>query len=273
MSQLPPEAMINLPQRPLAIQSKAVRRPGIEIFAAVFLLALAIALTIWQAPGILRDVSIKSNPVYTEEFELQKGECKTQRVVFTDCAAEFRYVANDEIHSADVSFMFFDAGGDDYYVDVVYDADNPENATLSLGIEKFWNRVIMWGLFAGILYGLAIWTLIRTIGGFRTAGTLSKPGQVRQVGVKITNVSGNKRVQNFQYRLVNDEFGSQKKHSTVFGKNSNPLIWHNPMGENLGIAVIHEGSPVPVLLDQELQRLNLTEAERAAAFGGPSQGY
>lgn len=269
MSQLPPEAMINLPPRPLKIEPKAVRRPLIEIFAALILLALAIGLTIWQTPGIVRDAAIKSNPVYTEEFELRKGECNTRRVVFTDCDAKFVYLANDEIYEADVSFMFFDAGSDDYYVEVVYDSDNPENATLSLGIEKFWNRVLMWGLFATLLYGLAIWTIIRTIGGFRTAATLSKSGQVRQVGVKIKNVSGNKRVQNVQYQLEYDQFGSTKKHTTVFGKNSNPLIWHNPTGENLGIAVVHEGSPIPVLLDQELQRLDLTNAERANAFVAP----
>src|SRR5690625_3841858 len=93
---------VSLPNRPIQVSPKAVARSQLGIFAAIVLLALGVVLSIWQAPGIWRDMQLKSDGVHTNEFRIESGDCTTRNVVFTSCDAHFYFVpeAAEEIYEA-----------------------------------------------------------------------------------------------------------------------------------------------------------------------------
>src|SRR5690625_2329039 len=182
---------VSLPNRPIQVSPKAVARPRLGIFATIVLFTLGVGLTIWQAPGIWRDMQLKSDGVHTNEFRIESGDCTTRNVVFTSCDAHFYFVpeAAEEIYEAKADFMFFVLDSVDYLVDFVYDPDDSVNATLSLGVYNLWNSVLTWGAFAVLLIGggdIMVFDFVRPACDRRA---LSEPGLLGTVPVETKNIA------------------------------------------------------------------------------------
>lgn len=257
------EPAVNFPTRPLQIAPKSVSAPKLGVFAIVILLALGLFLTIWQAPGLWRDAQIKLDPVATEDFGLIEGECETRQLVFTSCDTHFLYQVDEQIYEEEASFMFLDWSNSDYEVEVIYSAKDPTLASLSLGIDKFWNRLAIWGVLVALFYGSAIWMAYLMVRTARDRRSLSRPGVLTPIGVEIRNVQAKRRSSFITYGEKTDK-RFKRNYFTKFQKGAEPLYLYDAEGKPYGLAVKHEGSRAPVLLDQALMRVEMTDAERAA---------
>ncbi|MBB6510512.1 hypothetical protein F4695_003903 [Rhizobium soli] len=56
-----------LPKRPLSLDPKAISTPSAYFWSTPVILALAVFLLVWEAPGVIRDFRISQNPVLIED--------------------------------------------------------------------------------------------------------------------------------------------------------------------------------------------------------------
>lgn len=255
---------ITLPERPLKLSRKA--RPGYvaAYLGGILLLVIGTVIMVWQADGLQRDWKISRNPVVVEDGDVRNGECTTRKGIFTDCEGHLSYVVDGKPYETDVALMFVDIHSGDYLVDIVRSGDAPQLATMSIGIDKLWNRL---GLFAVLMLftlggGLVLmWQGARNM---RAASVLSRPTRLSAIPVSVESATKSGRRTNYTIR---DPAGRRPKAKFIasFRSNEEPLMLQNDKGEVFGVAVKHPATPVPVLLDSELKRLDLTPEERMAA--------
>ncbi|QQR39917.1 hypothetical protein [Devosia rhizoryzae] len=250
-----------LPQRPIRIKRTGVW-PGIfRYLGALLLLGLALFFAIWQVPGVADDWMISQDPVLVEDALISDGECSTSRGFFVDCSAHVSYAVKGKQIERDIELMFLDFGSGDYAVDVVRSDREPAKATLSLGLDMLWNRTITVGVMVVLLaiFGLALFRSgLQQDRNRRLAMQGSRLSLVAVPVLQLNKVIGGTVVQ-YQY-------GVGKKQQALlttsrFKKNEAPL-WLEEDGTT-ALAVMPERGAVPVLLDDRLERLDLTAAERA----------
>jgi hypothetical protein len=254
-------SQLQLPDRPLKLARKA--RPGYfgVIFWGLVLMVVGGFLLLWQLPGLQHDWKISRNPVVVLDGDIQDAKCTTRKAIFTDCEAHLAYSVDGKSYESDVSLMFVDFHTGDYMVDLVRSGDEPALSTMSIGIEKLWNRV-----------GLLAFLLLCTLGGglalfwqgaknMRAAGQMVGSARMTVVPVTIESVTAAAGKTNITIR---DPSGARPRTKFVssFGKKEAPLILSNGQG----LAVRLEGTATPVLLDRGLERLDLTASERATAL-------
>lgn len=252
-----------LPNRPIRLKKTGVW-PGIfQYLGALLLVGLALFFAIWQGPGVIQDWMIAQDPVVVEDALISDGECSTSRGFFVDCSAHVNYDVKGKSIERDISLMFVDFGSGDYTVDVVRSATQPTNVTLSLGLDMLWNRTITVTVISLLLaiFGLAL--LRAGIRADRNRRLALRPTRLATMAVpvlQINKVLGGNVVQ-YQYGV--NKRGQPLLTTSRFRKNEMPL-WLEHEGTR-ALAVLPEGGQIPVLLDENLQRLDVTEAERTAA--------
>lgn len=258
------------PKRPLKLHKTGLLPGVISYIFGLALLGLAGFMGYLQVPGIITDWKIAQNPVVVAASTINGGRCSTQTLIFVSCDAHITYTVKSKTFARDVSFWFLDPRGDSYDVEVVRSGDTPQIATLSLGLEMLWNRI----LFSAALIALIAFSglaLFRT--GWRAdhVRALAKK-ELPMTPVRVT-ITANKKVigaHSFAYRLLTEG----KKHGEVFsarlGRKQEPFWLNTETGEAL--AVLQDGGAMPILLDAELASLDLTPGERhqimAARNGG-----
>jgi hypothetical protein len=258
-------AIFTLPDRPLKLSRKA--RPGYfwVLVGALFLMAIGAGLMIWQMPDLQRDWKISRNPVLVPDGLVQNGECNTRKGIFTDCEAHLSYAVDGQQYETEVAIMFVDIHTGDYMVDVVRSGDDPGLATMSIGIDKLWNRIsllaflLLFTLVAGFVL------LLQGARNMRASGVLAQRSKLQAIPVAIDTVAKAGRRVNVTFRNP-DGKRPKTKFTSSFARNEQPLILQTAQGGTVGIAVKHPATPVPVLLDSGLLRLDLTAGERAAAL-------
>ena len=257
----------SFPTRPVKVKRSGVW-PGIFSYLGALLLgALAVFIAVWQAPGIVNDWMVAQDPVVIYDADITDGECTTRQGVFVDCSAHVSYEVKAKQFERDIELMFVDFSTGDYQVDVVRSESRPQLAALSLGLDMLWNRIIVGTLFVLLIAAGAVALFLNGLRADRQR-RIARQGTVLQpVSVDITNISkvvGGKAIQ-FQY-------GINRKNRPLltisrFKSKEEPFWLHPDTGQAL--AVLPQGSTVPFLLDQNLQRLDLTDSERAAIIGPP----
>jgi len=250
-----------LPNRPIKIKRTGVW-PGIfRYLGGLMLVGLAAFFGIWQGPGILDDWMIAQDPVVIEDALITDGECSTSRGVFVDCSAHVSYEVKGKAIEKDIELMFLDFGSGDYAVDVVRSGSQPAKATLSLGLDMLWNRTITVAVIVGLLalFGLALFR--SGVVQDRNRRLAQRPSRLTPIAVPVTQINkvlGGSVVQ-FQYGLGKKQ--QPLLTTSRFGKNEGPL-WLGDDGTT-ALAVMPENAAVPVLLDEKLERLDLTPSERS----------
>ncbi|CDN52277.1 hypothetical protein [Neorhizobium galegae] len=255
-----------LPNRPLSIARDVISTPGAYFWSTPIILALAVFLLLWQAPGVLRDFQISRNPLVMEDGDVQNGRCTTRKAIFTDCEARLVYSYNGRNYSSDVEIMFVDFHVGDYETDLVISTDHPELATMSLGLDKLWNRIITLGLFTALLGGMSLGMLFLALRIWRVKRQLRRPALLKPVPVEITAFDRKRNILNITY---NDKLAGDKTGRSVYTRmrdGEEPLIVGEANGKAVGLAVRHGNTALPVLLDDRLQRIGLTGDERDAAL-------
>ena len=253
---------IKLPSRPLLIKRNPFAH-GIWYFLAFLMLAgIAVFLTIWQVPGLVRDFRISQNPVTVTNGDID-GECSTRKGI-TDCDAHLTYSYNGQDYDTNVSMMFLDFNTGDYLVDVVISGDKPELATLSLGLDMLWNRIAVFAIFAGIC---AVSGLVLLAQSMQFAANNSRLRQAGAMTLVPVDIAGIKKGRGGSLVSYIDHLKGPKSKRTSFtrlARDEEPLIVADDQGNLVGVAVLHDRATRPVLLDAELTRLDLTTDERRA---------
>lgn len=252
-----PNRTIGLAKRPFAFQ------PAF-IFSILVFLALAIGLAWWQGPGLLRDWRISQNPIIVEDWDILAGECSSRRGL-TDCEADVVYNYGGQDYEKHIALAFFDLSSSDYMVELVIDADDPDLATLSLGLDMLWNRTITFAVFM-LLFGggviVIIVTALQTMAANRAA---ANPGRLSVVPVEITEV---RDVRGRSMITYVEQVSARKKRTmrTGFEKGQGPLVGVDENGVPMGLAVRFDHMTMPVLLDTGLQRIEMMDSERRSAL-------
>lgn len=253
-----------LPNRSLAVSQRPFSMPAAFAFTVIILSALAIGIVWWQGPGLWRDWQINQDPLTLEDWGLRDGECNSRRGL-TDCEADITYSFEGQTYEKHISLAFLDFSSDDYMVDVVISRDDPELATLSLGLDMLWNRLAVFAVFLLLFAGGAIATVVtalKTTGANRAAAT---PGRLTLVPVDIAEI---KTATGGSIVTYVDHLKGRSKRTTRthFAKGQEPLTGVDETGKPVGVAVKLDHVAIPVLLDRNLARVEMTDLERQAAL-------
>lgn len=248
------------PKRPLKLRKTGVL-PGIfSYLGGLLLLVIAGIIAVWQVPSILDDWTIAQNPVVVDDSVISDGNCTVRRFVFVECEADVTYTVKSKTFERKIDLLFVDVGTHDYEVDVVRSGDIPQLVTLSLGIEKLWNRI---GVVGGLIALLAVGGIALFLAGGRSDRTRRLGRQalpVTPVPVTITNATKVWGGKKFVYSAPRPGKKRGIAGTARLGKKQEPF-WLAPE-TGVALAVIQQGGTMPVLLDAELTLLDLTPAER-----------
>ncbi|OLP49224.1 hypothetical protein [Allorhizobium taibaishanense] len=258
--------ILRLPDRPLSLSSDLISTPKFLFLSIPFILALGVFLVISELPDVIRDYQISQNPLALENGSVQNGRCTTHKGVFTTCEAHLSYQYQGQSYNSDVEVMFTDLHVGDYETDMVISADHPEMATISLGLDKLWNRIITLAAFALIFAGLGIGATFTGIRALLARRQLRQPAMLTPIPVEITGFNRSRGALSINYRdrIADDKTG--RIALTIMRRGEEPLIIGQFKGKPVGLAVRHANAALPVLLDDRLNRLPLTDEERSVAL-------
>ncbi|WP_092933669.1 hypothetical protein [Rhizobium sp. 9140] len=257
---------LSLPRRPLKLAPDVISTPRAYYWSTPIILALCVFLLVWEGPGVLRDFAISQNPVLIEDGDVQNGRCTTRKAIFTDCEARLVYSYGGKDYASDVEIMFVDFHVGDYETGLVISGDHPELATISLGLDRLWNRFITLTLFVLFLGGLGIGMIFLSLRIWRVRGQLRHPAMLVPVPVEIAAFDRKRSILSITY---NDTVADDKTKRSAYTRMRNgeePLIVGTSGTKPVALAVRHGNTALPVLLDDRLMRIELTDAERAEAL-------
>ncbi len=257
---------LQLPNRPFSLAPDIISIPRAYFWSPPIILALAAFLLFWEGPGVYRDFLISQNPVVVDDGEIEDGQCTTRKAILTDCKARLVYNVNGQSYDTKVDVMFVDFHVGDYETALVISADHPELATISLGLDKLWNRIITLALFTVALGGMGIAMIFFALRILRVKSQLRRPALLKPVPVEITAFDRKSGVLSVTY---NDKVAPDKTGRSAYTRmthGAEPLIVGEAHGKLLGLAVRHGNTALPILLDDRLQRVALTEDERTLAL-------
>jgi hypothetical protein len=257
---------VTLPSRPLALARGVLSMPKAYYLSTPVLLLIVALMVIAEAPGILRDYKISGNPVVVEDGSIRDGKCTTRKAIFTTCNAKLGYIYNGQSYESDVEIMFVDLHSGDYETNLVISGDEPALATLSLGLDMLWNRIITLAIFAALLTGACVMMMFLALRLLLVWRHLRHPARLVALPVEITSVNnkGNRFTINYADKLSDRKTG--RTALTRFERGQEPLIVGESGGKAVALAVWHGDTALPVLLDSRLERIALTDEERAAAL-------
>lgn len=256
---------LKLPIRPLTLKRGVISTPLAYYFSTPILLAIAVFMVVAEGPGILRDYKISKNPLVIENGDIN-GSCKTRKAVFTTCEVDLAYEHGGQRYEKDVEIMFVDFHSGDYETGLVISADKPDLATISLGLDMLWNRIITLTVFAVLLGGGSLVMIFLALRILRVRGQLKHPAVLTPVPVEITAVDNKRNRLAITYADRVSERKTKRVAFTRFEAGQEPIIVGDAGSNAVALAVWHGDTSLPVLLDDRLERIEMTEQERAEAL-------
>jgi len=253
------------PRRPLRIKKHGIQSPLLLLLGLIFFGALTAWTLMMNTPGIIKDMQIAQDMVERPELRVRNGTCKTWKLGLTRCEVTIRHSIAGKVQDEELELSFFDFGGGNYSVSVVGSRSQPDLVTLDLGIEELWNRIFTAAiivLLLGILTMFSIYGLVSSTAIRRKIGGLNHK-TLHPVPVEI--VKENSGVVVYRY----DVGGKKRKVNSRFGKNS--PFYLSADGET-GLGVTDEYGDCVVLLDEDLKRIDFTDAEREAIWNAAGWG-
>jgi len=258
-------AQIKLPSRPLSLKRGVISVPAAYYFSVPVLLVITIVMLVAEGPGLVRDYKISQDPLEIENGDIS-GSCKTRKAIFTTCKADLSYDHAGVSYKKDVEVMFVDLHSGDYETGLVISAKNPELATISLGLDMLWNRIITLGVFVFLLgFGslAMLFTLVRML---RVRLQLRKPAPLTVIPVALTAVAEKRSRLFVTYADTVRDDKTKRQSFTHLERGRIPVVIGNTGKQDVALAVLHGNGALPVLLDDQLERIDLTEQERAEAL-------
>lgn len=255
---------IKLPARPLALQRGAISIPLAYYFSTPVLLAIAIFMMVMEGPGILRDYTISQNPLIVEGNI--DGSCRTRKAFFTTCEVDLSYEQNGQRYDKNVEVMFVDLHSGDYETGLVVSADHPELATITLGLDMLWNRIITLAVFTLLLGGGGLAMIFFALRIVRARAQLQHPAPLTVIPVEITGMETKRGRLAVTYADRLSERKTKRVAHTHFESGHEPIIVGDAGSHPVALAVWHGATSLPVLIDDRLERIDMTPEERREAL-------
>lgn len=256
---------ITLPSRAFALKRGVISIPLAYYFSTPILLAIAAFMMITEGPGIVRDYTISQNPFVIQNGDIN-GKCTTRKAVFTTCEVDLAYEYDGRKYEKDVEVMFVDFHAGDYETGIVISADKPELATISLGLDMLWNRIITLAAFVLLLGGGGIAMIFLTMRILRVRAQLRRPALLTPVPVEITAIDKKRARLAVTYADRLSDRKTKRVAYTHFEPGQEPIIVGDAGNNAVALAVWHANTSLPVLLDDRLERIEMSDQERADAL-------
>lgn len=248
---------IAFPSRPLRVLAHGGSSSWFGYLVGLAFLAGSIAIAVWQVPPLLKDNEIRQNPVVVQDATLRNGKCRTRKAIFTECEADIAYAVDGKRYTAHPDIFFVDFNTEGYRSGVVRSANKPELGTMSIAIDYFWDRVATVLGFVLLLAGIGvagIWGGVRAARIRRTAS--GEPVPLQPVPAVITSAEKVRGGTNVNFKA--DIGGKTRSFVSKFKGGEAPL----QVSEDHVLAVVPQGTTTAILLDEGLNRVDLTDEER-----------
>lgn len=253
------------PAREIKIKKHGLAHRLLYPFLSIVFAFASIGVAFAWFPGLYKDHLIMNDPVILEDANIMDGQCRSKKMT-VNCKAGIVYDYEGERRVKKVEFSFVSFSSGDYETDVVMQRSDPENVTLTLAIDEFWNRLAFdLGLFA-IMLAMAILFLVRFIRITGSASAMKSAAALRFAWAKITASKKHLGATNITYNPL-DPVHKKKNIVSRFSKKEAPFMRYvEAEDETYGIVAIHPQASLPVLLDEKFERLELSSDEREAAL-------
>lgn len=254
-----------LPSRAIKIKKHGLAHRLLYPFLSIVFAFASIGVAVAWFPGLYKDHLIMNDPVVLEDASINDGQCRSKKMT-VNCKAVIVYDYDGERRVKPVEFSFVSLSGGDYETDVVMQRTDPDNVTLTLAIDEFWNRLAFdLGLFA-IMLAMAVLFLVRFIGIMSSASAMKSAAALRFAWAKITASKKHLGATNITYTAL-DPAHKKKNVVSRFSKKEAPFMHYVAADdETYGIVAIHPEASLTVLLDENFERLELNSDEREAAL-------
>lgn len=259
------------PKRPIRVVRHGISSLATYLIYTLLSVVPLVGCAIWLGPGLVRDVVISTNPVEVPDALVENAKCSTDRGFFTDCSADLTYEVKGKQITTSVSYLFLGAVQDDE-VTVERSAAHPTLATLNLGLDKLWDRIVVAVIIAAIFLIGSIIMIFATLRASRLRRKLDDPVELVPLPVELT--SSRVRLVNYFGTMVGFRYSpdGKRKHNAThsFGRDESPLVM-NLSGVSMALAAMPKGGGQPLLLDADLKRIDITETERQAILAAIRQ--
>lgn len=249
---------VDFPKRPVKVLKSGAPSSLASYLFALILVAIG-AFFLWsQGPGIWRDLQIMRDPVVVEDATMRNAVCKVRKGIFHDCKADISYRVDQTAYRYSVELAFVTIHSGDWTAEVVRSGAHPELVTLDVGLDMLWNRIAVLVVLVLLMLGSG-GALVQL--GRKNQRTNAMQGRTAEfLGLPAT-VKGErtlfgKTIINFTCHLN----GKALNFVSSFKKNEAPFYLAGQDGTAL--AILPANAAVPILLDQSLSRVDLTQAER-----------
>ncbi len=234
---------------------------AIGIFALLFGL-LAGALW-WLGPDLARDWRI-DDPVEAGGVRIEEARCRSRLVLITVCDVRFVDDRSAEAARRTLWYFFIDRADPEKIV-LLRSKSDPAAITTNLGLDEFYNRLLVLILIVGLLLGCITLTAQLLRQGMLTRQALAALSGQRLVPAVVA-VEGSITIAHKRRRwtYLYDRGGSQERAYIELAKGNDPLFI-SPDGKR-ALALRGQDGGVPLLLDAKLSSLDLSDAEKEAFF-------
>ncbi|GBU09956.1 hypothetical protein AwWohl_10940 [Gammaproteobacteria bacterium] len=255
-----PEAIIaQFPTRPLNVTKVMAVSPKIAIVIGIIVLLLLFLIPYLGLPGLIHDYEISKNPVEVNAYI--DGKCSSQVLIFTHCDITLKYRGKE----IERSIFFIDIKLDDYSVSAIASRDNPDLLTIDLAIDKMISRSILLAICFGLILflGISIITgsrnikrmhqLLKSINDNRLYPVLVPVSSKSIYGVNTVEYTWSINQVTQKYFAT---FKEKKEGGVLIVPTTDPTKVYA-----LGVSINEQTAPI--LLNETLTRIDLTEDERA----------
>ena len=252
-----PTAMPELPDRPLHVR---IPPPGwghrlLVGFGLLVLLAVTVASLIFVAPPLLSDWQVRGAARPALAGQIDSGSCSS-KLFINICDVALSAGKNPDVVMRAVHYVFIDAHSGDYSVAVLADPARPALLTTDLGLDKLVNRTITIGVFWLAMLAGVVATLRGLFRRRRERAEMAGWSRLRLVPLRLTAISAARGAASWTTQPLD---GGKSRIWSVPGK-ARPFM----LAPDVALAAAGPDDRLALPLDQDLEWIDLTEAERNA---------
>ncbi|WP_343313743.1 hypothetical protein AAIB41_00860 [Brucella sp. BE17] len=248
-----------LPARDIRIKKHGLANRWFYLFLSIVTGFASVAMVWAWSPNLYRDYLIKNDPMVLEDASIVSGQCRSKKMT-VNCEAGILLDPKGERRIQNVEFSFMSLSRGDYETDIVAQKSNPDNVTLSLAIDEFWNRLVTGIVLVGLIAGLSVLFIVRFLHITRSVSAMKSAAALKLGWAKIN--ASKKSFGAVKYTYIPMDKAHKNTIISAFRKEEPFLHYMEEEDETYGVVAIHPKAKFAVLLDEQFERLELNHKER-----------
>jgi hypothetical protein len=244
------------PSRPLVAKRTGASRIG-GWLVILFGFGIASVFWAWLADDLWRDYQISTNYQLAPDANILNGKCSTHQWFLADCTATITD-AKGTTRTVDITFLDVHSG--DYQTRVVRSRTDTKLLTLELGVDRIIDRILTFVGFVGLGLAVSVAGVVMLLRAAALREAVSRPAVMKPVVAAVLELEKTLLFCKVVYQYSVD--GKPRKAVGFLGRKEMPFFVDAQRSKVL--AVIPSSVSTPILLNEQLQALDLTDQERAA---------